>query len=264
MGAATLLMAGAAFDVASPAPRRLRVEPPEIAVDEPVWVCVERGAPPSRLILESREVRAPSRKTNGAVGPLRLEFEWPAAGTVELNRGVARRRAEGSSPSGNPAGLGPGVYLVSAGGFEPETLRVREATPAERRDYALLRRVRFQREAGDSARAGRLLRDFLAQSRNPSAILAARLELLSVLPYTEYADRPKLWLAEWVARHHQDCVVGEGLEAWLAIVSAEDGRAALQEVAFAYVGTRASVVAQELLRLSSATANESATPAGNH
>lgn len=263
LSAAALVLAGAGFDAASAATRRFRIEPPEIVVDEPAWLCLERGGPPSRVQVEGVEMPTMDRLPDGTGARHRVELDWPGTGTLELNQSVARSRADESTASAGSPGLRPGVYRVSAEGFEPETLRVREASPAERRDYALLRRVRFHCQAGDSARAGRLLRDFLAQSRNPSAIVAARLELLSVLPYTEYADRPKLWLAEWVARHHQNCVVGVGIEAWLSVVTPQEGRAALQELAFAYVGTRASVVAQELLRRGSATANASALRAGN-
>lgn len=249
----------AAVGPAAGAAARLRVEPREAVVDEPIWICAERGARPQFLRLDGHEAPAESWSdpdADGTPGVVHTMIPWPALGPLELLRGLERPPRPGATPLRAGTGfLRPGTYVLAAEGFAPETLRVRTPTPAERRELALVARARRSFESGDSAHAARLLSDFLALAPASLAADAARLALLDVLPYTEYAGRPKLWFSEWVARHHQHCVVGAGLERWLRLVSPEAGRRALQEVVASYGSTLAAEEAAARLRAGSATEN---------
>jgi hypothetical protein len=235
------------------------VEPREAVVDQPVWVCVERGTRPALLHLDGYEAVAAGwsdAEAESATRAIHTTVAWPDLGPVELLRGLERSPRPGAEPLRPGTGfLREGVYVLAADGFRAETLHVRSPSPSERRELALVARARGHAESGDSAHAARLLRDFLARAPASPAADAARLALLDVLPYTEYAERPRLWLTEWVARHHQHCVVGAGIDRWLALVGAEEGRRALRDVVATYGGTLAAREAAERLQVGSAAQN---------
>ncbi len=270
LGAAlgSLLALAPMLSLRAEAAGRLVVEPRRAVVDEPIWVCVERGSPPRLVHLDGFEDPPASWSDPRAAGPparIHTSLSWPSSGPLELLAGLARPpRPDAASPAAHAGFLRPGEYVLSAAGFEPETLTVRDPTPAERREFALLARARGHRERGDSAQAARLLRDFLTLAPASPASDLARLGLLDVIEQTEYAGRPKLWLAEWVARHHQHCVVGAGLGRWLAVVGESEGRRALEELLATYGGTRAASAAADLLRSRSAMENDGAGRADAH
>jgi hypothetical protein len=148
---------------------------------------------------------------------------------------------------GQDGTLGPGDYVFSATGFEPETLHVRAPTPSEDRSRALLARARFRAAEGDSVLAARLLEEVVDRKTGDPYAEAARLALGDLLAYSRYRDRPESWLVEWIARRHSACVVGEGIKVWLLHHDDDAGRLALARVVSRYPETRANAEALVLL-----------------
>ena len=248
--AAGLLAAGSA----RAEPGRLVLDQSTVPVDALVCVCAERAAAPQILHIDGHEAAPASLwpKPAGGDAPrvIHLSLPWPPRGPLRLFAEIPERGRSRDLPMwGQNGTLGPGDYVFTATGFEPETLHVRAPTPAEDRSRALLARARFRAEQGDSVLAARLLEQ-VADSKPPNPYAeAARLALGDLLPYSRYRDRPEGWLVEWIARRHAACVVGEGMRVWLAHHDDDAGRLALARIVSRYPETRASAEARAWLTM---------------
>ena len=252
-GAAALVAALAAL--ASPAraePGRLVLDSRTVPVDALVCVCADRAPAPQILHVDGRENPLgslwPSPAGGDAPRPIHLALHWPARGPLRLFAEIpARARVRDLPMWGQDGTLGPGDYVFTATGFEPETLHVRLPTPSEDRSRALLARARFRAAQGDSVLAARLLEEVADRKTADPYSEAARLALGDLLPYSRYRDRPESWLVEWIARRHAACLVGEGIRTWLAHHDDDQGRLALARIVARYPETRASAEARAWL-----------------
>jgi hypothetical protein len=254
-GPARLLIAGAALLAASHVAHadegRFALDARTVPVDALVCVCAERAAAPEILHIDGKEAPPPSLwpKAAGGDAPhtIHLALAWPARGPLRLFAEIpARGRTRDLPTWGQQGTLGPGDYVLTATGFEAETLHVRTPNPAEDRSRALIARARLRAEAGDSTLAARLLEQVADRKSDPYAE-AAWLALGDLLPYSRYRERPESWLVEWIARRHSACVVGEGIRVWLAHHDDSAGRLALARVVARYPETRANREARALL-----------------
>lgn len=247
-----LLLSLIPFGIESNAAGRFVLSDRTVIVDQLVWVCVARSDPPTVLHIDGDEeprptlVRPPAGSQSGRI---HLVLDWPERGPLELLSLIDERPRTNSLPGwGNRGYLGPGEYVLSAEGFEPETLHVQSPNADESRTRAALARAWFHCEAGDSAHAAQLVEGVLALDSVSPFRQEAFLILLEVLPHTDYGRSPEAWLSEWVARHHSDCVVGAGLRAWFTHIDEERAIRALREISSGYPRTEAARSAEEWLR----------------
>jgi len=248
IGAALAATAGSA----SAEVGRFALDARTVPVDALVCVCAERAAPPAILHVDGLESPPPVLwpKPAGGDAPrtIHLAIAWPPRGPLRLLAEIPARGRGRDLPSWGQSGtLGPGDYVLTAAGFEAETLHVRAPDPAEERSRALLGRARLRAEEGDSTLAARLLEQ-IADKKTPDAYAdAAKLALGDLLPYSRYRERPESWLVEWIARRHSACAVGEGIRVWLTHHDDAPGRQALARVVARYPETRASEQARPWL-----------------
>lgn len=231
---------------------RLVVEDTELPVDAPIWVCAEGAPRPEVLHVDGFE-QTPSRlmaRPAGGDAPLRihLALPWPSRGPLDLLSAIDRRPRSRDLPFwGHDGTLGPGTYVLTATGFLPETLLVRTPNAPERRARGLLARARLRAEAGDSAYAAQLVERLLTLEPGSPYAEAAFLALADVWRFTRYRARPEDWLAEWVARHHASCTVGEGYRRWLARAPSPWALGAMARIVARYPETRAAAEARDWL-----------------
>lgn len=249
---ATLVVALALASPAAAEPGRLVLDAKTVPTDALVCVCADRAPAPEILHVDGREAPPSSLWPRPAGGdaprPIHLALPWPSQGPLRLLAEIpARARGRDLPMWGQDGTLGPGDYVFTATGFEPETLHVRAPTPPEDRSRAILARARFRAEQGDSVLAARLLEEVADRKTGDPYAEAARLALGDLLPYSRYRDRPESWLVEWVARRHSACVVGEGIRVWLLHHGDDQGRLALARVVARYSETRANAEARALL-----------------
>jgi hypothetical protein len=254
-GPARVLVALLALASPARAEGRFVLDDKSVPADALVCVCADRAPPPQVLHIDGHETPAPSLwpKPAGGDAPriIHLALAWPASGPLRLFAEIPTRSRSRDLPTwGQNGTLGPGDYVFTATGFEPETLHVRAPDPSEERSRALLGRARFRAEQGDSVLAARLLEEVADRQNDPYAE-AARLALGDLLPYSRYRERQEGWLVEWIARRHSACVVGEGMRVWLAHHDDDAGRQALARIVSRYPETRANEEARALLTASS-------------
>jgi hypothetical protein len=235
LAAAAVLAAGGL----AAAGARLVVEPREAPPDAPVWICAEGAPAPDSLRLERLDGPA------GAPGMPALDLAWAdGPQPLRLPAVLPARVVPGQLPFWDQdGGLPPGTYRIVAAGFAPETLRVREPSPAERRQRGVLARVRLRAAQGDSALAARLAQRLLELEPGGPYADAAFLALGALWRHSRFRERPESWLSEWIARHHARCAAGDGFRVWLASVPAPLGPEALRRAAARYPDTRAAAAA---------------------
>ena len=229
----------------------LTLDSKEVPVDALVCVCADRAGAPVLLHLDGHEAPPAALWARPAGGDaphlIHLAMPWPKRGPLRLLALVpARGHARDLAMWGQDGTLGPGDYVLTANGFEAESLHVHAPDPSEERSRALLARARLRAEQGDSTLAARLLEQVADRKDDPYAE-AATLALGDVLPYSRYREHPERWLVEWIARRHSACVVGEGIRVWLTHHDDTDGRTALARLVSRYPETRAWQEAQAWL-----------------
>jgi hypothetical protein len=240
--AATLALAGGAAALGA----RLQIESGEGPPDAPCWVCVDGAAPDSLRVELLGGGPAP------AAGPA-WSLAWEGGEPLRLLAALPPRELPGQLPFWDQDGsLPPGDYRLVAAGFAPETLRVREPTAGERRQRAVLARVRLRAAAGDSALAARLAQRLLEMEPGGPYADAAFLALGRLWRHSKFRERPADWLSEWIARHHSRCCVGDGIRVWLANVPQPFASAVLRRLASRYPETKASAAATAYLQKSAA------------
>jgi hypothetical protein len=229
---------------------RLIIEDRVVTVDQPVWICTLGAPSPAVLRVDgSEDIDARLISDPISPGEVHLTLEWPARGPLALHDALPPRPRAWALPSwGNRGYLAPGIYVLAADGFAPETLTVRKPEASERRARGLIARAWMHTEAGDSVMAARLLEGFLDLEGGSPYEEEVFLLLMDLLPYTSYRNRPKDWLSEWVALHHSHCIVGEGIRRWLDDVEDEEARGTLAEIVGGYPQTQAAAAASEWLR----------------
>ena len=222
-----------------------------VVVDQRVWVCVSGSEPPRFVHLDGNEEPTAKLATTPAgsqEGKVHLVLNWPERGPLGVLEEIDSRLRVNSLPSwGDRGHLGPGDYIFSAEGFAPETLTVRPASAEENRTRAALARAWFHCEAGDSVHAANLVEGILKLDPGSPYRQEAFLILLDILPHTQFGESPEAWLSEWVARHHSDCVVGEGIKSWFKRIAEDRAKRAVRSISAAYPRTEAARSAIEWL-----------------
>jgi hypothetical protein len=240
--AAALVLCACAAGVASAARARPRLllDDRVVPVDAPVCVCAAGAAHPESLVVDALAPHA------GSVA--HFAIPWPEHGPLVLLGAIP------GSPGptelafwGQDGSLPPGAYVLTAAGFAPETLRVREPTDPERRARAVMARARLNAEAGDSALAARLVERLRALEPGGAYDDAAFLALGRLWRYSSLRAHPETWLSMWVARHHSRCVVGEGIRIWLESVPEPEASETLRRTVSRYRDTRAADAAADWL-----------------